>query len=195
MVGIWLPNIGEEVFDASHIRAPYLSCDKCRYVEVASYPTGPSMYKPCLGGYPNLGSNSWNSLSKESWLPGGVMVFFQPYLRWDDDPSWFVLYSSNFVEKTPELWLCDYCYKSIDNSWFGLKYELAGSMSYQNGQPKPVAPHQGGLLKEKMKKHLKFEAAHLEVSPSGSASWIAALGGLIGLWEISIWRLLSMRFL
>jgi len=32
-----------------------------------------------------------------------------------------------------------------------------------------TALHQGGLLKEKMKKHLKFEAARLEV-PSGSAS-------------------------
>ena len=56
---------------------------------------------------------------------------------------------------------------------FGLKYELAGLMPYENGhEPKPVnlENHQGGLLKEKMKKHLKFEAARLELGPSGSAS-------------------------
>lgn len=72
-------------------------------IEVAGYPTGPSMYKPCLGGYPNLGSDSWNNISKESCLPGGVIVSFN--LIWDD-PNGLVFFQqlrrpSNFVEKTP----------------------------------------------------------------------------------------------
>ena len=156
-------------------------------IEVAGYPTGPSMYKPCLGGYPNLGSDSWNNISKKSCLPGGVIVSFN--LIWDD-PNGLVFFSA--VETTKQF--CgentqsfDYCYKTIDNGWFGLTNLLARCprMGSQN-RSTPRRPFEG---KDE-------ETSQVWSSSSGStfrfcilnSSIIWGLGGQVGLWEISSWR-------